>query len=127
MTGVETVAREIAGLPPRLRLAFQPLVKRAMGAAVGAAAGGLVLLVTLATLAIGRDDCSATLGVLSNYFHGYDIGFLGALVGLFWGFWSGFVMGWFFAFCRNFVVATWILMIKTRAQLQANRDFLDHI
>ena len=49
------------------------------------------------------------------------------LIGLLWGFATGFVMGWFVAFCRNLVVAASIFWIRTRAELSANRDFLDHI
>lgn len=127
MTGVDAVAKEISELPPRARLMFQPLVKRAMGTAVGLVLGGGIFLVTIYTWLLGNEEGAALIGPISAFFHGYDVNFTGALVGLFWGGFSGFVMGWFFAFVRNFVVACWILTIKTKAQLEANRDFLDHI
>jgi len=44
-----------------------------------------------------------------------------------WGFLSGFVLGWFFAFCRNVVVAGSIFLIRAKAELSQTRDFLDHI
>lgn len=125
MTEADIVQREIAQLPPRVRLAFQPLVKRAMGLAVGCVFGLGIFVVTLYTHFLAPK--ASLIGIISNYFHGYDISILGAFIGLFWGFFSGFVMGWFFAFARNFFVALWILGIKAKAQLQANRDFLDHI
>jgi hypothetical protein len=37
------------------------------------------------------------------------------------------VAGWFTAFVRNFVMAAMVWMARTRAELSATRDFLDHI
>jgi hypothetical protein len=39
----------------------------------------------------------------------------------------GFVAGWFFAFCRNLVLAFSVFLIRARAELNQTRDFLDHI
>jgi hypothetical protein len=127
MSVAQAVAEEIKQLPPRLRFAFSPLVKRAMGLAVGVTLGGAVFLVTIYAHFFLPLDVGGRLGLLSNFFHGYDVNVAGAFVGLFWGFWTGFVAGWFFAFCRNVALATWIFVIRTKAQLSANREFLDHI
>jgi hypothetical protein len=51
----------------------------------------------------------------------------GAFVGLGWGFATGFVAGWFFAFCRNLIVAASVFLIRAKAELSETRDFLDHI
>ena len=51
----------------------------------------------------------------------------GAFVALAWGFVAGFVAGWFTAFCRNFVIAASLWLGRTRSELDATRDFLDHI
>jgi hypothetical protein len=48
-------------------------------------------------------------------------------VGLGWGWFVGFVAGWFAAFCRNFFVALELWLGKTKEELAATRDFLDHI
>lgn len=114
-------------LPRRLTLAFAPVHKRAFGVATGLAAGlGLFAITLLATLR-GGPDPQWPLGLLNQYFAGYSVSLRGAVVGLLWGFATGFVMGWFVAFCRNLVVAASIFWIRTRAELRANRDFLDHI
>ena len=42
-------------------------------------------------------------------------------------FFVGFVGGWFLAFCRNFVLAATVFWVRTKANLAASRDFLDHI
>ena len=44
-----------------------------------------------------------------------------------WGFVVGFVAGWFSAFTRNFVIAASLWLSRTRNELEASRDFLDHI
>lgn len=108
-----------------LELAFLPLHKRALGVAAGVALGLMVFFGTL--IQLERGSGGMPLVLLSEYYYGYTVSIRGALVGLFWGFVSGFVVGWFFAFCRNLAVATTVFIARTRAQLNQLRDFLDHI
>ena len=44
-----------------------------------------------------------------------------------WGLWVGFMLGWFFAFARNFAIAVARIFFRAKAELAANRGFLDHI
>lgn len=112
-------------LPLRVTLAFAPLHKRAFGVATGTAAGlGLFVLTMVEVL---RHPLGSPLHLLDEYFAGYSVSVVGAIIGGLWGFATAFVLGWFVAFCRNFVVAASIFWIRTRAQLSATRDFLDHI
>ena len=67
------------------------------------------------------------LWLLGQYFYGYRVTWGGAFIGLGWGFLVGFVAGWFIAFCRNLTLAFSIFLIRTRAELNQSRDFLDHI
>lgn len=113
-------------LPRALSLAFAPLHKRAFGIAVGSAAGLCILLATWIYLLRGPFP-GANLALLSHYFAGYTVTWAGSIVGLLWGMLTGFVAGWFFAFCRNFVLALSIFWIRTRAEMAQSRDFLDHI
>ena len=114
--------------PPEVapELAFAPLHKRALGMAVGATAGLLVFVFTLFHLIVQPAE-GPNVGLLAEYFYGYSVSIQGAVVGLLWGLFSGFVAGWFLAFTRNLAVATSIFISRTRAELQATRDFLDHI
>jgi hypothetical protein len=115
-------------LPVPVRLAFAPIHKRAFGIATGLAAGlGLFTLTIVDLVTRGDRGDPWSLGLLSEYFAGYSVSVPGAIIGLLWGFGTGFVMGWFVAFCRNLVVAASIFWLRTRAELSANRDFLDHI
>lgn len=119
-------AQEAEPLPLPVSLAFAPLHKRAFGTATGTAAGlGLFILTIVEVLRHPAER--SPLELLNEYFAGYSVSVTGAFVGLLWGFATAFILGWFVAFCRNFVVAASIFWIRTRAQLTATRDFLDHI
>lgn len=113
-------------LPPDLQLAFEPLHKRAFGMATGSATGLFVFFLTAVYLLRGPEP-GLDLYILDEYFYGYSVTGRGAFVGLFWGFIAGFVAGWFIAFCRNVVIALSLWLTRTRAELAASRDFLDHI
>ncbi|MGD2069379.1 MAG: hypothetical protein PVI57_11950 [Gemmatimonadota bacterium] len=112
-------------LPEELALAFRPLHKRAFGMAVGLTLASCMFLATaFALLVPGRPGF---LDLLGNYFPGYSVTWTGAFVGFLWAFFAFFVAGWFAAFCRNFFIAASVWMARTRAELQATHDFLDHI
>ncbi len=113
-------------LPAELQLAFLPIHKRAFGMAVGAASGLFVFALTAIYVVRGPEP-AFQLDILAEYFYGYSASWRGAVVGLAWGFVAGFVAGWFIAFCRNLVLAASLWLTRTRAELAASRDFLDHI
>ena len=118
----------VAELPSELALAFAPLHKAAFGLAIGTALGLTVLAITIINLLRANNaDAAMPLSLLGQYFYGYTVSWLGAFIGFAWGMVAGFVAGWFFAFCRNFVLAASMFVIKTRAELSATRDFLDHV
>jgi hypothetical protein len=106
--------------------AFAPLHKRALGMAVGLTAGALVFLLTAFHIVVDPVD-GPNIWLLGQYFRGYRVTWPGALVGFWWAFVAGFAAGWFFAFVRNLVVATWIFAVRTKASLAQTQDFLDHI
>ena len=116
----------LAPLPDAITLAFAPMHKRAFGIAVGTAAGLLVFMITVFDLFV-EPAPGLNLWLLRQYFYGYQVTWTGAFIGAFWGFFSGFVAGWFVAFCRNLVIAVSMFLSRTRAELRATRDFLDHI
>lgn len=113
-------------LPRALELAFAPLYKKAFGLAVGTAAGLSVVALTAVHL-IAQPQEALNIELLSEYFYGYTVSWPGVLVGALWGFFSGFVAGWFVAFCRNLMLGVMLFIGRTRTELEATRDFLDHI
>jgi len=113
-------------LPHELELAFEPLHKRAFGIAIGLAVG-LTFFAATALYLLRRPEPAPDLTILKEYFYGYTVSWAGAFVALAWGFVAGFAAGWFAAFCRNFVIAASLWLGRTRSELEATRDFLDHI
>jgi len=114
-------------LPSPLLLAFAPLHRTAMGVACGVVLGGLLFLMTLFLVAKGGYPVGPTLALLGQFFFGYTVTFPGAFVGLLWGFMTGFLLGWGFAVVRNLVVWSWLLLIRSRAEMEQYGDFLDHM
>jgi hypothetical protein len=113
-------------LPREALLAFLPLHKRAMGVACGLVGGLLVFAVTaFALIVLDGDDTGIRL--VGEYFYGYEVSWKGAFIGLFWGFVTCFVFGWFAAFMRNLGMAAALFIARTREELRQTRDFLDHI
>lgn len=120
------MTEELDRIPPSLALAFAPLHKRALGTAIGLACA-LVLFLVTALYLIRQPSPGFDLWLLNQYFYGYTVTWPGAVVGAAWGFLVGFVVGWFTAFVRNLVLAVSIFAARTRAEMTATRDFLDHI
>ena len=125
-SGSDSSAAAGERLPLQAALAFAPLHKRALGTAVGATLGVVILLVTAYHVVVAPTP-APDLSLLSEYFYGYEVSWIGAVVGAFWAFVAGFVAGWFVAFWRNFIMAAAVFVLRTRAELMQTRDFLDHI
>ena len=64
---------------------------------------------------------------MGQYLPGYTVTAAGALLGLFYGFVSGFFLGLLLAWSRNFFVRLYVRRIRTRAELESLADFLDHV
>ena len=109
-----------------LELAFAPLHKRGFGVAVGTAVGLCAFVLTVFHVVV-RPEEALNVGLLREYFYGYSITWPGAVIGGLWGFFTGYVAGWFVAFCRNLVLGIMLLIGRSRTELEATRDFLDHI
>lgn len=120
------VTPEESPVIPAMLFAFAPLHKRAFGVAAGVAGALLLALLTTAGILL-PEAREFPLALLAEYFPGYSVTWPGVLVGATWGFVVAFVAGWFAAFCRNLALAISAFMIRTRAELDSTREFLDHI
>jgi hypothetical protein len=108
-----------------LERAFAPLHKRALGVAFGLTVG--LVIFGLTVFQIVAQPADVPIQLLAQYFYGYETSWRGAFIGMWWGFIAGFAAGWFLAFLRNFLIATWIVFVQAKASLNQSRDFLDHI
>ena len=122
-----TIKRDVAAdpLPASATYLFAPLDKRALGVAIGAAAAICVAGVTVVDLLLTNPWPG--LRLLGEYFAGYTVSWMGALIGGAWAFAVGFCAGWLLAFVRNLTLALSLFMLRTRAELDESSDFLDHI
>jgi hypothetical protein len=113
-------------LPRSTMLLFAPVDKRAFGAAIGTACALSMITLTVVELVL-RPLPSIHPELLSQYFAGYTVSWIGAVVGGAWGFFIGFCAGWFTAFARNLALAISLFVLRSRAELSNSQDFLDHI
>ena len=80
-------------LPAALAPTVAPVNKGAFGVAVGCVSGIPVFLLTAFHLLLNPVG-GLQLELLSQYFYGYDVTWVGAIVGLAWGWLFGFIGGW---------------------------------
>jgi len=113
-------------MPELPLLAFAPLHKRAFGVATGTAAA-LIMFGVTAIYLLRNPQPGFELELLAQFFAGYTVSWRGAIIGAGQAFVAGFVMGWFLAFVRNLVMAIMLFAGRTRSELEATRDLLDHI
>jgi hypothetical protein len=113
-------------LPTSVRAALAPLHRSAFGAAVGCVTGGVVLLLT-AFHVLAQPAGGLRLGLLGQFFPGYDVTWPGAAIGFVWASFAGFAGGWLVAFLHNTFAKLWVARVLRRAELAQMRDFLDQI
>jgi len=105
---------------------FLKLDRVAMGLSLGLTSGALLFLATLILVLKGGGHVGPTLGLLGQYFPGYTVTGAGSMLGLLYGFVTGFVVGWCFAFLRNATVFLYMAVVHRRAELQALRRLLEY-
>ncbi|MCO6509523.1 MAG: hypothetical protein J5I65_01915 [Aridibacter famidurans] len=98
----------------------------ALGVAIGTVLGFGIFFATIVLLWKGGDVVGPTLGLLDQYFIGYEVTPVGSLIGFAWGFGTGFVIGWIGAGLRNLIVRIYLNMFKLRGRMTAVRDFIDN-
>lgn len=104
---------------------FARLNKTALGTAIGVLFGVFLFAATLILVAKGGDRIGPNLGLLSQFFKGYTVTLSGSFVGLFYGFVTGFALGWTVAFLRNLLVWIYLQSIRLKARLSALEEFID--
>jgi len=76
-----------------LEVAIRRLNARAWGIAVGMLLGGGLFLATNILVLKGGENVGQHLGLLSQYFPGYSVSFLGSLIGFIYAFVGGYIIG----------------------------------
>jgi protoporphyrinogen oxidase len=107
--------------------AFPKLDPLALGMSLGIVVGAGLLLATLLMTLTGGDTSGKTLTLLAQFYPGYAVTAVGSLLGLAYGFFTGFMLGWGYAFLRNAITALYLVSLHRSAQQSAMRQFFEHI
>ena len=86
----------------------------------------LLFAATLILVVKGGTVIGPTLGLLGQYFPGYQVSVTGSFIGLAYGAASGYVGGWLFAFLRNAALFTSRAILYRRAERKVLRQMLDY-
>jgi protoporphyrinogen oxidase len=114
-------------LEAALTRVFPKLDRLAFGLSLGTVAGLALFLATAWLVLKGGDVVGPRLQLLGNYFPGYSVTASGSVIGLAYGFITGFVGGWGFAFFRNAAVFLYMAAIHRRAELHLLRKLLEYL
>jgi hypothetical protein len=124
---LEVTAPDLTGvLQEAVSGVFLKLDRVAFGLSLGLAAGLLLCLVTLALVLKGGAMVGPNLQLFNQYFPGYSVTVLGSVLGLGYGFVTGFVGGWGFALLRNAAVFLYMALLHRRAERQLLRELLTY-
>lgn len=124
----EPVAQErAAALDQAIIRAFARLDKFAFAVSIGTVSGLAVFLATIILILKGGQIVGPTLSLLGQYFAGYAVTPAGALVGFGYAFLWGFIIGWLFAYLRNFAAGLYIYRVSKERDLSAFKNFIDYI
>ena len=110
-----------------LQRSFARLHKRAFATAVGTSTGLALWGATLLLVVTGGEVGGTTLSLLNQFFWGYSVTGLGAVLGLIYGFIVGFTGGWFFGLLRNGLTAIQFNLLRTKADRIHIRNLLDYL
>jgi protoporphyrinogen oxidase len=105
---------------------FPKLDRLAFGLSLGMVSGIVLFLATALLVLKGGETIGPNLQLLNQYFPGYTVTLSGSLLGLGYGFATGFAGGWGFAFLRNMSVFLYMAFAHHRAERQVLRNLLSY-
>jgi protoporphyrinogen oxidase len=123
----EEIAAPVAELDEAVARVFAKLDRMALGVAAGTIAGLLLMLTTLVLVVRGGPVVGPHLALLGQYFPGYRVTAGGSVLGLAYGFVTGFAVGWLFAVVRNATVFLAVAAARRRAGFGPFGRFLDSL
>jgi len=107
--------------------AFARLDAVSLGTAVGSVSGLSVFLASVALLLKGGSVVGPNLSLLGHYLLGFEVSWLGAIVGMSEAGIGGFVLGYLVASLRNWGLAAFASLIKRRAEIEVQRRVLEKV
>lgn len=106
---------------------FARLDPLALGVSLGSVTGLLLFLATVILLLKGGPVIGPRLGLLGNFFFGYQVTWAGAFLVMVQGAIGGLILGYLIAVCRNWIIDSYGYIIRRTAEAKASRDMLDKV
>lgn len=107
--------------------AFAKLDPLALGVAVGLVCGLVLFFMTFVLLLKGGAVVGSNLSLLANYFLGYQLNWLGAVIGFFEASLGGFALGLLAAWLRNWSLEAYATFVQKRMAAADERNLLDKV
>ena len=120
-------AAKQTGLPATVVLVLAHLDPRAFGVALGLVTGLCLWVATVILVLRGGEVIGPNLVLLSQYFVGYRVTLGGSFIGFIYGSVAGFILGYAFAWTRNFLVHSYLIYVRRRAEQEVLSDLLDRM
>lgn len=98
----------------------------ALGVSLGTLFGLVIFLATNLLVFKGGEVVGPNLGLLSQYFIGYEVTHWGSLIGFAYGLMSGFVLGFLIASLRNLIIKVYIHVLRLKGAFLAVNDHIDN-
>jgi hypothetical protein len=117
----------VAALKDAFSQAFAKLDRVALGLSTGVMSGLLLFLMTLVLVLKGGNVVGPNLRLFEQFFYGYSVTLPGSVLGLAYGFVTGFIAGWSFALLRNVALFAYAVLIQRRAERLLLRNFLEYV
>lgn len=106
---------------------FARLDPLALGVSLGSVTGLLLFLATVILLLKGGPVIGPRLGLLGNFFFGYQVTWTGAFLVMVQGAIGGLILGYLIAVVRNWIIDSYGYIIRRTAEAKASRDMLDKV
>ncbi len=122
---LEEVAEE--DIEDLIDVVFAKIHNISLGLSLGIVCGALLWAVTLLLATQSDFGLTSYFQLLSNYFPGYSVTPKGSLIGLVYGFLSGFIVGWLLAIIRNSVSLLHFIITRRSYERRVVLRILEHL
>ena len=127
MPEIELPPAELAAaVDGALQRTMQKLDRTALGIALGTVGGVGLFLATVWLLIAGGPNVGANLRLIAQFFPGFSVTPIGAVIGFLYAFVVGFSVGWFFALGRNALLFFSLALTRRGAERQILRRLFEH-
>jgi hypothetical protein len=110
-----------------IEMIFAKIDPVALGGAVAVVSGVGLFLATAILLLKGGEVVGPNLSLLAHYFIGYEVTWMGSIVGFAEACAIGFLLGYAFAHLRNLGMSAYAHLVRRQAQTKAPQDILDKV